>query len=511
MAPVLRTASPMAAMLGSGLEPSELLCESLCSSLDAPPDVASHAVGALAHNLELKLQLTSLQSRLGALGFTSYHQEGHAKYEFSDDVQPIIDSLQELAETLLNNNGSCTAELTRDVVKTAHDYIAARQQENFRGGCKLADADTTNQPATDEHLLRILSAMTEGPSQVCSPHVRLAMFGDQEEAESHERQGEEHKEGACRQRVFSDENDGEEEQNEGETCRDTTLLALLGEEPCVEDAENEVWESHMEESPNLARKGSEIALASLLGLEETYSRKVPKLRVLPAGTTTLVIRNVPARYDQEMLLLEWDPSHGFDFLHLPYSIRERRTMGYAFLNFRTHDLARKFQLKVQSTFLSAHGHTKHLDVAAATNQGLEANLRQFKGRNLNRMLSKELLPIIFDQNGVRLDTEEFLVNSGLVEPRDETTSPKPFCSPSPQASKKKEEVSANKKQSAKTPLNAAARPWHAQQSPMPVGPLVHMSLPMAQTGTFAMVPILQGAPAALMQFATVQVVQLQRA
>ncbi|CAE8671769.1 unnamed protein product [Polarella glacialis] len=126
-------------------------------------------------------------------------------------------------------------------------------------------------------------------------------------------------------------------------------------------------------------------------------------RSVPDGFTTLVIRNIPARYNQEMLLAEFIPGGSFDFFFLPYSFKDARTMGIAFINFRTHALALDFQEKWHRCFLQDHGRTKHLDVAAATVQGLMANLQQFNSKSIARFQRVGMLPVFLDESDNRMD------------------------------------------------------------------------------------------------------------
>ncbi|CAE8639756.1 unnamed protein product [Polarella glacialis] len=133
-------------------------------------------------------------------------------------------------------------------------------------------------------------------------------------------------------------------------------------------------------------------------------------RSVPEGFTTLVIRNIPARYTQEMLLTEFIPDGSFDFFFLPYSFKDARTMRIAFINFRTHALALDFQGRWHRHFLQDHGRTKHLDVAAATVQGLEANLDvaaatvqvQFNAKSIARFQRVGMLPVFLDESDNRM-------------------------------------------------------------------------------------------------------------
>ncbi|CAE8683075.1 unnamed protein product, partial [Polarella glacialis] len=137
-------------------------------------------------------------------------------------------------------------------------------------------------------------------------------------------------------------------------------------------------------------------------------------RFVPDGFTTLVIRNIPARYNQEMLLAEFIPDDGFDFLFLPYSFKDARTMGMAFINFRTHALALAFQKNWHRQYLQDHGRTKHLDVAAATVQGLTANLQQFNTKSIARFQRVGMLPVFLDEAAVRLDPLQELKRFGRI-------------------------------------------------------------------------------------------------
>lgn len=118
-----------------------------------------------------------------------------------------------------------------------------------------------------------------------------------------------------------------------------------------------------------------------------------KLRTLPPGTTTLVIRNIPARYSRDKLVSEWESERDINFIFLPFDATLRRTTGCAYVNFSTHEGTLDFQRRLQGSFLLNHGAGKHLDVAAATLQGLEANLRQFTGKQLP---CESRLPAVFE-------------------------------------------------------------------------------------------------------------------
>lgn len=158
--------------------------------------------------------------------------------------------------------------------------------------------------------------------------------------------------------------------------------------------------------------------------QEKTSPSNRKVRDLPSDVLTLVVRNIPNRYVQETLVAEWPVDvHGYDMLFLPFSLKERKSVGYVFVNFPTTELALLFQLRIHGTYLKSHGHTKYLDVAAAEAQGLDANLEKFRGRTLNLSSASvyEMLPAVFgighDGQYGRVDTLQLLVTLGIADER----------------------------------------------------------------------------------------------
>lgn len=119
------------------------------------------------------------------------------------------------------------------------------------------------------------------------------------------------------------------------------------------------------------------------------------LRELPPEVTTLVIRNIPARYTKEKLLEEFVPDGRFDLLHFPYDIEAMCTSGYAFINFVSHEAALDFQKEVHGTY-PKHGRGKHFDVRAAEVQGFQATLSTVNAnRKLQRYPFEEMVPAVF--------------------------------------------------------------------------------------------------------------------
>lgn len=135
------------------------------------------------------------------------------------------------------------------------------------------------------------------------------------------------------------------------------------------------------------------------------------LRPLPPGATTLVVRNIPAVYTKETLLREWLPDDTIDFLHLPCDIPKRKSLGCAFVNFVSPEAALCFQRRMHGSYTN-RGKAKHMDVAAAEVQGLEATLAFVTHKR--RPWTADLLPAMFEKQ-VRLSPEEVMERAGLQQ------------------------------------------------------------------------------------------------
>jgi len=133
--------------------------------------------------------------------------------------------------------------------------------------------------------------------------------------------------------------------------------------------------------------------------------------------TTLMIRNIPVTYTQDMLLNDW-PSPGgsvYDFLYLPYNFYSQRNLGYAFINFVSEELAMDFHRRWHRKRLSAYSSScKPLNIGIADVQWFEGNVRQLKKKRLNRIKFKECQPILFT-NGRRVSLSKALHKIEMAE------------------------------------------------------------------------------------------------
>ena len=95
--------------------------------------------------------------------------------------------------------------------------------------------------------------------------------------------------------------------------------------------------------------------------------------------STVMMRHLPNRYTQKMLLEELDQAgvSGFDFFYLPVDVKTGANLGYAFLNFPDPAHADAFKDKFEGQRMKRSRSTKVLAVVPAALQGFEANYAKY--------------------------------------------------------------------------------------------------------------------------------------
>lgn len=118
--------------------------------------------------------------------------------------------------------------------------------------------------------------------------------------------------------------------------------------------------------------------------------------------TSLMVRNIPNKYTQQMLLAEFEENgHGpgvIDFFYLPIDFKNRCNRGYAFINFVNYkdilDFHRRYFGKHWRTFNS----DKICDITYARIQGKAAMLKRFENSALMEK-DDEYKPLVFVSDG----------------------------------------------------------------------------------------------------------------
>lgn len=103
--------------------------------------------------------------------------------------------------------------------------------------------------------------------------------------------------------------------------------------------------------------------------------------------TTVMMRNLPNKYTQRMLLTEINNSGflgTFDFLYLPVDLETNANKGYAFLNFVDPSFAWMFRMSNDGRKMNHFNSNKVVSVTPAALQGLEANHAHYANSRVNR-------------------------------------------------------------------------------------------------------------------------------
>mmetsp|Transcript_91998 Transcript_91998/g.201626 ORF Transcript_91998/g.201626 Transcript_91998/m.201626 type:complete len:355 (+) Transcript_91998:102-1166(+) len=128
-----------------------------------------------------------------------------------------------------------------------------------------------------------------------------------------------------------------------------------------------------------------------------------------SGYTTVMLRNIPNKYTQQMLI---DQLHqmgyrgAIDYLYLPIDFSNRCNCGYCFINFRSgaarQHFVDRFDGQPVQTCLPGFNSYKVCQVTRAKWQGRDENVKRLKsGPELMGMLvaHPEWLPLVFDEDG----------------------------------------------------------------------------------------------------------------
>lgn len=104
-------------------------------------------------------------------------------------------------------------------------------------------------------------------------------------------------------------------------------------------------------------------------------------------TTTVMMRNIPNKYTQRMLLTEVNEAGflgTFDFLYLPIDTETNANKGYCFMNFVSPQSAWLFKMTYEGRSMNNFNSNKVVSVAPATLQGFEANYAHYASARVNR-------------------------------------------------------------------------------------------------------------------------------
>mmetsp|Transcript_29676 Transcript_29676/g.79005 ORF Transcript_29676/g.79005 Transcript_29676/m.79005 type:complete len:292 (+) Transcript_29676:90-965(+) len=159
--------------------------------------------------------------------------------------------------------------------------------------------------------------------------------------------------------------------------------------------------------PSLDSLSTMDDMESLSG-ESTHSEAmalVSEAKMHCLGMTTVMVRNIPVMYTQEMLVSECVNTGTFDFLYLPRSGNGQTNLTYAFINFVSEEHALAFKDQWHKKRLTQLVARKPLNISFGDVQGLRANIMQLKKKKTRLMEARQCQPIII-KNGQHLTLQQ---------------------------------------------------------------------------------------------------------
>jgi len=178
---------------------------------------------------------------------------------------------------------------------------------------------------------------------------------------------------------------------------------MNGEEDADDDYQDDMGPMHVQSSsaPNLAAAMANLARnmqggggmgggsGGLVG-PEGMTNPLSGTAIPPpewANTTTVMMRNLPNKYTQRMLLTEINHTGflgTFDFLYLPIDPETNANRGYSFLNFIDPGFSWMFKMSYEGRKMNRFNSNKVVSVVPATLQGFEANYAHYAAARVNR-------------------------------------------------------------------------------------------------------------------------------
>lgn len=113
--------------------------------------------------------------------------------------------------------------------------------------------------------------------------------------------------------------------------------------------------------------------------------------------TTLMIRNIPNKYSQKMLLDVLDKKYSgrYDFFYLPIDFKNRCNLGYAFVNFKNASTTAEFYKEFHSKSWEEFNSKKVCEITYARVQGCNALIEHFRNSRFP-CNEPDCLPLVFE-------------------------------------------------------------------------------------------------------------------
>lgn len=140
-----------------------------------------------------------------------------------------------------------------------------------------------------------------------------------------------------------------------------------------------------------------------------YALDLDKVRSGEETRTALMIRNIPNKYNQKMLVSTLEEKHKghFDFIYLPIDFKNKCNVGYAFINLTKPEYIESFYQAFHGKKWGRFNSEKVCEITYARIQGRQQLIAHFQNSSL-LLEDPKCRPVIFDPLGRQ---EEFPVGS----------------------------------------------------------------------------------------------------
>lgn len=143
-----------------------------------------------------------------------------------------------------------------------------------------------------------------------------------------------------------------------------------------------------------------------------YTLHLQNIIACSDNRTTLMIKNIPNKYSQKMLLAAVDEHHKglYDFFYLPIDFKNKCNVGYAFINFIHPQSIISFYNEFNNKKWEKFNSEKVCEITYARIQGKTALIQHFQNSSL-MCEDKKCRPIIFHSDGPNMGEQVTLLSN----------------------------------------------------------------------------------------------------
>lgn len=157
-----------------------------------------------------------------------------------------------------------------------------------------------------------------------------------------------------------------------------------------------------------SRRGSSSSPKKTDDVNDSLILDIEAVKKAQDKRTSLMIRNIPNKYTQSMLLNEFkESSHGpgkIDFFYLPIDFRNKCNRGYAFINFNDYRDIISFYEQYNGKRWNIFKSEKICCVTYARIQGKDSMMKRFQNSSLMER-NEDYRPLVFAEDGTQIEHE----------------------------------------------------------------------------------------------------------